>query len=78
MIYINGKWIKGKGKKFKSLNPTDNKIIWEGNYASISQVREAIKSANKAFPQWNKIGLKSRLVIIKKFYSASKFLLSSL
>ena len=69
MIYINGKWIKGKGKKFKSFNPADNKIIWEGNYASISQVRGAIKSANKAFPQWNKIGLKSRLVIIKKFYS---------
>jgi succinylglutamic semialdehyde dehydrogenase len=69
MIYINGNWKDGKGKKFNSINPSDNSIIWEGNFASSSQVKDAIKSARKAFPIWSKQPLESRLKIIKKFYS---------
>ena len=69
MIYINGNWKEGKGKKFNSINPSDNSIIWEGNFAGSSQVKDAIKSAHKAFPIWSKQPLESRLKIIKKFYS---------
>ena len=68
MIYTNGKWTKGKGTSFSSFCPVDNKLIWDGDYASNSQVLSAISSANAAFPEWNKRGLNSRLKIIKRFY----------
>tara|TARA_B110000008_G_scaffold44750_1_gene42622 strand:+ start:4176 stop:5591 length:1416 start_codon:yes stop_codon:yes gene_type:complete len=69
MIYINGKWTKGNGSSFNSICPIDNESIWNGNYASNSQVLKAINSAYDAFPDWNKRGLNSRLKIIKRFYS---------
>ena len=69
MIYINGKWTEGNGSSFNSICPIDNESIWNGNYASNSQVLKAINSAYDAFPDWNKRGLNSRLKIIKRFYS---------
>ena len=67
MIYINGKWTEGKSSSFSSISPLDNKLIWDGNYASNSQVLNAINSAHAAFPDWNKRGLDSRLKIIQRF-----------
>ena len=69
MIYINGKWTEGDGSSFSSISPLDNQPIWNGNYASNSQISRAINSAYDAFPDWNKRGLDSRLKIIKRFYS---------
>ena len=69
MIYINGKWTEGNGSSFNSICPIDNESIWNGSYASNSQVLKAINSAYDAFPDWNKRGLNSRLKIIKRFYS---------
>ena len=69
MIYINGKWTEGKSSSFSSISPLDNKLIWDGNYASNSQVLNAINSAHAAFPDWNKRGLDSRLKIIQRFYT---------
>ena len=69
MIYIDGKWTEGNGRSFSSICPINNKVIWNGNYASNSQVLRAINSAYDAFPNWNERGLDSRLNIIKKFYS---------
>jgi succinylglutamic semialdehyde dehydrogenase len=68
MIFINGKWTEGKGASFSSFCPVDNKSIWDGDYASNTQVLNAISSAHAAFPGWNKRGLNSRLKIIKRFY----------
>ena len=45
MIYINGKWTEGNGSSFNSICPIDNESIWNGNYASNSQVLKAINSA---------------------------------
>ena len=72
MIYIDGKWTEGNGRSFSSICPINNKVIWNGNYASNSQVLRAINSAYDAFPNWNERGLDSRLKIIKKFYSLLK------
>ena len=69
MIYIDGKWTEGNGRSLSSICPINNKAIWNGNYASNSQVLRAINSAYDAFPNWNERGLDSRLKIIKKFYS---------
>ena len=69
MNFINGNWVEGKGKRFSSLNPIDNTCIWEGNFSSNSQMKEAVQSARSAFIEWNKKDLNARLKIIKKFYS---------
>ena len=37
MIYTNGKWTEGKGASFSSFCPVNNKLIWDGDYASNSK-----------------------------------------
>ena len=69
MLYINGKWLEGKGKNFRSCNPSSNTNIWEGKYASSNQVNNAVNSAYIAYHKWRNIDFESRLEIIEKFYS---------
>ena len=69
MLYINGKWLEGKGRHFKGTNPSSNAKIWEGKYASSNQVNNAVNSASVAYTKWKNISLESRLEIIEKFYS---------
>jgi len=65
--FINGQWLPGLGHDISSANPARNEIIWQGKTASTEQVNEAVVSARQAFESWANIGLKQRVVIIKKF-----------
>ena len=49
MIYVNGKWSKGEGKKRPVINPANEEIIIEINEASQQQAVEAIQAARHAF-----------------------------
>ncbi|WP_025950882.1 aldehyde dehydrogenase family protein [Geobacillus thermocatenulatus] len=49
MIYVNGKWSKGEGKKRPIINPANEEIIIEINEASQQQAVEAIQAARHAF-----------------------------
>lgn len=51
-LYIDGKWIEGKGTSFCSYNPATEKVVWQGNSASEAQVQEAVFSANEAQKSW--------------------------
>ena len=72
MLFYRNHWVPGKGKAFKSLNPSDGEIIWEGNFANNIQLKAAVVSASQAHPEWSKKSFHDRLKIIKKFYSLLK------
>ena len=48
MLYIQNQWSLGKGKLFKSMNPLTGEIVWEGNFASASQLNAAMHAAHKS------------------------------
>jgi succinylglutamic semialdehyde dehydrogenase len=69
MLFYQGKWSPGKGKAFKSFNPMNNEIIWEGNFSNIPQLKSAINSAASSHLEWSKQTPQSRIKVIKIFYA---------
>ena len=69
MKYIGGNWEKGLGATYASINPRNETILWEGNYASKDQIKSAIDCAYKAHSKWSSLSFKDRLEIIKNFYN---------
>ena len=69
MLYLQNQWIPGKGKAFKSFNPADGEIIWEGNFANNTQLNAVVKSASQAHLNWSSQSFSNRLNVIKRFYS---------
>jgi len=69
MLFYQGKWSPGKGKAFKSFNPMNNEIIWEGNFSNIPQLKSAINSAASSHLEWSKQTPQSRIKVIKLFYA---------
>ena len=37
-LYINNEWVAGHGDPFKSVNPSDETVVWSGNGASEADV----------------------------------------
>ena len=37
-LFINGQWLAGQGDLFKSLNPAEGSVVWQGNAATAEQV----------------------------------------
>ena len=50
--YINGHWMKGRGKPFASTNPVDNSTLWQGTQATEDEVAGAFEAARNALPAW--------------------------
>ena len=66
-LHVNGQWITGAGEIFKSLNPVDKSIVWQGNEASVEQVNMAFEHAAQAFKSWSKTSFEYRLKILEKY-----------
>ncbi len=58
--FISGKWLKGKGKKFISLNPATDDVLWQGSNATSAEVSSAFKAAKKSFVQWARHSVEKR------------------
>ena len=69
MLFYQGQWSPGKGKAFKSFNPMNNEIIWEGNFSNIPQLKLAINSAASSHRGWSSQSPQSRIKVIKNFYA---------
>lgn len=63
--FISGKWIKGAGNPFESLEPSFDTPFWQGNFSSVEQVEDALKSARSALKSWQKNP--DRISVIQKF-----------
>ena len=64
MLYINNQWLEGKAKSFQSINPFNGEIIWEGNFADITQMKSAVSTAYKSHESWSSQSVKLRIKII--------------
>ncbi len=64
---INGKWVKGDGPAFTSVNPSDGSIVWQGESASPTQVESACAAASAAFDNWRVTSEEARAKIALRF-----------
>ena len=71
-ILINNSWQNGSGERFESLNPANQQVIWQGNFANTEQVEKSIKSARSAFKSWSKLSFEHRQDYIKKYIDVLK------
>ncbi|WP_445425421.1 succinylglutamate-semialdehyde dehydrogenase [Alishewanella sp. HL-SH06] len=65
--FINGQWQAGEGQAFHSIDPAKNKVIWQGQAASATQVKQAILAARQAQIAWGYLGFAERVVFVKQF-----------
>jgi succinylglutamic semialdehyde dehydrogenase len=65
--FIDGQWIAGEAHTLQSLNPANQKLIWQGNAVSEQQVEQAVAAARRALPEWGLSKLDQRLTIIRRF-----------
>ena len=66
-LFINGRWVQGKGERFTSLNPATAQRIWQGHSATGSQVSEAVEIARNASGRWCDMTLEQRQSYILRF-----------
>ena len=63
--YINGEWVKGLGKSFANINPSDTKdIISEYNECDSNQFNQAVEAAKKAQIEWASVGIEKKSNIL--------------
>lgn len=67
MNFIGGHWVAGEGSSGERRSPSDDSLVWQGNWASLSQVDDAIDAARVAFPVWSETSLEERMEVCKKF-----------
>ena len=66
-IFIGGRWLKGRGSVFQSLDPATQEVVWEGPSASSEDVALAFEVARQAFPAWARTPLEERVAILRRY-----------
>ena len=66
-LYINNEWVAGHGDPFKSVNPSDETVVWSGNGASEADVGSAFNAAKEAFKSWSITPLSTRIALVKRY-----------
>ena len=60
-LFINGKWVAPSSKEyFDSINPSNKEKLAKISEANETDVNKAVAAANKALPEWVKIGSHQR------------------
>jgi succinylglutamic semialdehyde dehydrogenase len=65
--FIDGVWTSTHGNSFTSINPSNGKVIWEGNSASNEDIARAIHSGREAFEAWSNLHLSERQKYLSAF-----------
>jgi succinylglutamic semialdehyde dehydrogenase len=66
-LFINGRWMRGRGAEFPSLNPSTGEIIWRGNAANADDVDQAANAARVALESWGALPFAERESIVRRF-----------
>lgn len=59
-IFTDNQWKKGSGPIFRSYNPANQEMLWEGHSATAEEVDEAVNNARKAFKDWSSLTIDER------------------
>lgn len=65
--YFAGQWQAGAGAPFASLDPVDQRPLWQGRAADAAQVDAAVAAARVAFANWRDAGLDARAAVARRF-----------
>jgi len=65
--FIAGSWHEGGGEPFRSTNPANDSVVWEGGAANAEQVEAAVAAARGAFPAWSMMTQDDRTAIIRRY-----------
>ncbi|MBI2785230.1 MAG: succinylglutamate-semialdehyde dehydrogenase [Legionella longbeachae] len=65
--YINGQWQKGNGVTFKSINPGNGTVLWQGSNATEQEISAATYAAQQALFTWSTLDFEERANFTKKF-----------
>ena len=65
--YFAGQWQAGAGAPFASLDPVDQRPLWQGRAADAAQVDAAVAAARAAFADWRDAGLDARAAVARRF-----------
>lgn len=65
--FIGGKWIRGSGPEFSSLDPSTGAVAWTGREAVPDEVDAAVAAARKAFPAWADLPPERRMEFLQGF-----------
>jgi succinylglutamic semialdehyde dehydrogenase len=71
-LFINGAWRAGRADVFRSIDPANADIVWEGAAASPEDVREAFAAARGAFETWALAGFEARCAVAERFAALLK------
>lgn len=77
-LFINGQWLAGEGEAFQSIDPVNQRVLWEGQGASTAQVTAAVAAARQAFPSWASLPLEARIGYLQAFAERLKAAADSL
>ncbi len=66
-LYIDGKWIKGRGREFVSTNPASGEILWQAPAAGPLDIERARQAARTAFPLWSATSFDQRIKYLEAF-----------
>ena len=66
-LFINNAWTQGSGPAFNSVNPANNKVVWQGHGATADEVDRAVSASQIAFKDWSRTTLADRLAYINNF-----------
>ena len=66
-MFINGRWLKGRGDSLISANPATGNPVWVGQCASSDDVNSAVSTAKQAFYAWSRTSLAFRVNLLQEF-----------
>lgn len=68
-LFVNGRFVNGRGKAIPSINPHDESVICMVESASVDDVDDAVKAAKAAFEdgEWSKISARERGALLFKY-----------
>src|SRR5215217_3405914 len=59
-LFINGEFVDGHGKSFKTISPATEEVLAEVAEADDADVDAAVKAARKAFRSWSRMSGRER------------------
>lgn len=65
--WIDGNWHSGEGSSWQRLSSAYQIPVWQGNWATLDQTRQAVAAARSAFFGWAEKHIDQRMDICRKF-----------
>jgi succinylglutamic semialdehyde dehydrogenase len=66
-LFINGRWVEGRGAAFSTVNPVSGELVWQGRAATANDVDDAVTAARAAQTGWADKAIDERTAVVNEF-----------